>query len=584
VAAAHAEGLLHRDLKPANVIVTPDGRPVLIDFGLAGGDAGPTLTLSGDVIGTPNYMAPEQARGEAATEASDVFGLGAILYELLTLGPPHPGDDPLSVVDAIQRRPVTRVRKIDSLVPRSLETIVMRCLAHAPRSRYASAAAVAEDLEAFSAGRPIAARPPSIVERTVDFLHFHRVAAGATALLAVVALLGALLVFQRDDGAAEAKRRLAVAAAARAWAAGDANGLRRAAETLRSIAADAPSALAAFLAAEADGRDANASDDPALEALARGAARLRAKQPEAALEPLRRAADLAPGSVLPIVLLATAARRAGRLDEAEEVYATAVRLLPDSAALRHQLGRVYRDRGRLAEAARSFEEGLRLEPDDARGWNRLARARGTMEMKKAEKDRDFTAAHEAARRAVELAGTKVTPGQLRTLAHTLDRLHRFEESHALYRELLERDPSSYGDRYSYAFSLDLAHDTLAAREQYLKLLALQPNRPEPAFALAWIHAGARRGECEACDALYARHPELYDPDSAERYALQSLQNGRGRNADRVEALVSVAKKIGRSSAIAARLKSLKAEAYERGDNERAARLDRALFRLARLPR
>jgi hypothetical protein len=121
------------------------------------------------------------------------------------------------------------------------------------------------------------------------------------------------------------------------------------------------------------------------------------------------------------------------------------------------------------------------------------------------------------------------------------------------------------------------------RRYHDELLAVRPDRPEPAFALAWIHAGARRGECEECDALYAEHPELYDPDRAERYALQSLRHGRGRNAGRVAALVSVAKKIGRSRAITALMKAIKAEAYERGDDERAARLDRVLFRLARLP-
>ena len=155
--AAHAAGIVHRDLKPSNILIREDGTPVLVDFGLAGNEeAG--LTKTGDALGTPSYMAPEQACGEDTDSRTDVWGLGAILYELLTLRPPFEGENPPKTLRMILDDAPERPRSLNPGVPRDLEAIVLKCLEKEPRDRYQNMQALAEDLWAFLLGGVIAGR------------------------------------------------------------------------------------------------------------------------------------------------------------------------------------------------------------------------------------------------------------------------------------------------------------------------------------------------------------------------------------------------------------------------------------------
>jgi len=158
LAHAHREGLIHRDVTPANIFVRDDGVPLLMDFGLAREVGTRALTRSDEFLGTPRYVSPEQVQGRPVDCRTDVYALGATLYEMIALEPPFPGREPAEVLHRVLRSPPARLRRADPMVPRALETIVLRCLEKEPDWRYADAPALAEDLRRFLKGEPISAR------------------------------------------------------------------------------------------------------------------------------------------------------------------------------------------------------------------------------------------------------------------------------------------------------------------------------------------------------------------------------------------------------------------------------------------
>jgi WD40 repeat protein/tRNA A-37 threonylcarbamoyl transferase component Bud32 len=189
VHAAHQKGVVHRDLKPGNVLLAADGTPKVTDFGLAKRlDAQTAHTQSGALLGTPDYMAPEQAEGKAAGPAADTYALGAILYHLLTGRPPFPAATPLETLVRLRSEEPVSPATLQPRLPRDVVTVCLKCLAKEPAGRYASAAELADDLGRFLAGRPVLARPVGPWGRTVRWCRRRP----AVALL-LAALAGSLV-------------------------------------------------------------------------------------------------------------------------------------------------------------------------------------------------------------------------------------------------------------------------------------------------------------------------------------------------------------------------------------------------------
>ncbi|TWT76350.1 Serine/threonine-protein kinase PrkC [Planctomycetes bacterium CA13] len=167
VATAHHNGVIHRDLKPSNVLVDQKGEPFLIDFGLAKQQSREALTCSGQILGTPTYMAPEQVSGRPieAPMSCDVYSLGAMLYELLTRQPPFRGPTQFDILLQVLDREPPRPRKLNKQIPRDLESIVVRAMEKAPSERYSSARQFQEDVQRFLLDEPITRSHPSIADR-----------------------------------------------------------------------------------------------------------------------------------------------------------------------------------------------------------------------------------------------------------------------------------------------------------------------------------------------------------------------------------------------------------------------------------
>ncbi len=205
--AAHQAGIVHRDLKPSNVMFATDGTPKITDFGLAKRLEEDGYTETGQVLGSPSYIPPEQAQGRAKEvgPTADVYALGAILYEMLTGRPPFKGKTSVETVIQVLNDDPVPPSQLQSRVPRDLETICLRCLAKEPRKRYPTALALADDLDRYLADQPIHARPTPLLERGLKWMRRRPAMSG---MLAVACLIVALSGFAGLRSAADLRAEI----------------------------------------------------------------------------------------------------------------------------------------------------------------------------------------------------------------------------------------------------------------------------------------------------------------------------------------------------------------------------------------
>lgn len=205
---AHQLGVIHRDIKPANLLLEGGGRVWVADFGLALFQSGPGLTITGELLGTLRYMSPEQALAKhgLVDHRTDLYALGATLYELLTLRPAVDGEDRVHILRQLSSGEPPAARRVDRSIPEELETILLKAMAHDPAERYATAAELAEDLRRFLEDRPILARRPPLHRRAARWARRHRAVVATAVVLLALAFVGLVAATGLIAGAYERER------------------------------------------------------------------------------------------------------------------------------------------------------------------------------------------------------------------------------------------------------------------------------------------------------------------------------------------------------------------------------------------
>ncbi|HYC78970.1 MAG TPA: serine/threonine-protein kinase [Planctomycetota bacterium] len=579
VAAVHAAGVVHRDLKPSNVVVRADGAPVLLDFGLAAAEDATTLTATGDVVGTPAYMAPEQAAGREADGRSDVYALGAILHDALTGAPPHGRLEPAALIAMLRTHPAPPLRESNADVDPTLAAIADRALSFDPAARYPTAEALADDLEAWLAGRPTDARPPSTVERARRALRRRR---RGVAVLLVVVLAGvagavASRALRRDaDAGREIPSAAALAAAFEEACAAylDDDGPKAAAAARRLLAARADDVGAAVLLAAAQGTPAETAAAPEWHAFLEGERRRIAGDHHGAFQFVDRAARLAPDVGLFQHRLGLVAASTDRPDLAVRAFDRAARALPNSSRAARDLAAALEKRKEFAEAARNYAAAVERKPDDGDLWYRLARAQ-------------FMAGDlDAARRSAATALERLGEDGLRAyvlFGVVLGANGRFAEAHAAYDAALLRRPDYASAHYNKGVAYDSEHRVAEAEASYLAAIAAAPDDARSMIVLANLYSGASSDVCEGCRAAYALHPQCRDDAKARDFALRALARSRGADAAITDLVATIARRAGAIPETLAAIDSLRtARSSESAPTSRAA--DRRTAALANLDR
>ena len=571
VAHAHERGLLHRDLKPSNVVIGEDGRPVLVDFGLAVSEDSGTLTASGDLLGTPHYMAPEQARGLQADERTDVYGLGAVLYELLCLHPPHEGSDPLEILRSIRRRPHRPIRQANPSVPPSLARIVERALAWKRSRRTPTARLLAEDLEAFLSGRRPKARGRGPLEMAEDWVRYRPRTVLATSLagLAIVAVatLGWLAGNRSNrDDLLRLGRQVDVA-----WLGERRDTFQRLADEYARLAPGQPRAL--LYQALGGGDLPKETGDDAVDALSAGLRAERAGDTEEAYRAYSRARRSAEGEwVLPGGMAALLERGGEHRQERIADLEVAWRSLPGCLRFSRELARQYRLAGNPAKGMRALERVLDGTQGGWRDYSELAACR--LEAKQP------AAAFEAIQKALERAAPDPPSSLISREAAILDALGEFADAEALFRKLVSRYPSDGRLHFSLGRVLDGQCRLSEARAEYLEAWERGARPLETAVSLAHLHAGSgmTAGGCESCRREFGAHPELLDPSLALTWLRRAAERDSFNSAWLPGFAADVAERAGCKQEVRALLADYLDEDAE--IDARTVAIERALHRLA----
>ena len=410
----------------------------------------------------------------------------------------------------------------------------------------------------------MAASAPSLAERLLDLWTFRRRWLAAAALVPFFVLF-ALMARDRAIAGRRAEASAALERAVRAWVEDD---LETSAREARRAAELAPGrGWPDLVQALAERREPGAFDDPSVQAAAGGVSRRLAGHPDEALDDLQRAAYLAPGALVPKVLLAVTALDARDVELATRELTAAVELLPDSPALLEKLAWAHYNARNLDEAEHLYRRALELEPDDPRLWERLARVYFRRP--------DVPRGLEAIGRAYDLSQGEASHEVLTLYAFLLDMAREPVRAREILYEMARRFPDRGTPWSRIGRTYDWEHDLAKAEEMYLRGVDAGDVAASCMY-LAHLYAGGDRDTCEECRRAYAEHPSFLDPDRAEQCALRALDAGGASVEMLPEGVADVARAIGRRERIGERLRELK----DASDSDAVIlRLERALREL-----
>ncbi len=554
---AHARGVIHRDIKPSNLIIDHDGRLRILDFGLARLEGQESITVSGDLVGTVQYMSPEQARIKniPVDHRTDVYSLGATMYELLTFRPPFKGKDHRDTLTQIIERDAQPLRKLNARVPRELETIVLKCLRKDPHDRFGTAEALAQDLRRFARGDPIEARPTSQWEIIIQRGRRHR----WKVLIALVVTGLAAFVSVREFGAWQERRERTFAADLRAAA------TRLHYETI--LFHRAPGRLTRVR--QEAWPYSRRPDDPNAPGT-----RVRFMQTLSVIDGLWRENAGRPEAAYH---LAQALRRAGEVDRAGNVLEDALRTMPTSVPLRVLSAVHLAEAGREEAAALALRTAANIDPTgiaelhyealraEAKGdWQRAAglfddllyRLRDRREpvlglttelrlqrmLALLEMGRLYEAALEVTRTATMDADVSASE-MLLGLIHVLSGENDLAE--AAFRRAIERAPA--GEREVCAREASLFFASQWKFERAMSILELVGNALIRARQSAFLMA--RLGEWDAAayerSVKEARQAVTLAPEDALSHAILGMALAGVKDAEGARAALARALEIGR---------------------------------------
>lgn len=383
---AHEKGIVHRDVKPGNLIFDGSGRLLVADFGLARQDKAGTITESGALVGTPMYMSPEQVSGTRAEvdRRSDVYSLGATLYEMVTGQPPFDADNVQSILRLISEQEPRAPRKVDKAIPKDVETIVRKAIEKAPDKRYQTALAFAEDLRRYLDGRSIQARPSGIIERGIKAASRQRVPVLAGAAVVVALTVAGFFYFRGERDRRDAEFRTTLSDARVQFFTGNVAAAEELYSKVCSMRADrvdgflGRAAMRAELGAHADAcRDYDAvlsrAPDHYEALVGRGRARFRCGDTAGAEDDLRRANELEPDRAPGYAALADL-RKATDPARALPLYKKALEIEPDDDNALREYGLAYEQLGELSLATQfvyAATQANSKNEENQKAWRRL---------------------------------------------------------------------------------------------------------------------------------------------------------------------------------------------------------------------